>query len=105
MTVKHPRSIAVIILTAFLWALGISSMHAHATHYETDHVVSSTVDHDADASCSFCSVIKTKTAAITAQSDITFLVVAHHHAPIDAEQQQRSVEAESISGRDPPKSL
>jgi hypothetical protein len=101
-TVKHPRPIAVIILTAFLWALGISSMHAHATHYETDHVVTSTIDHDADASCSFCSVIKTKTAAITAQSDITFLVVAHHHAPIDAEQQQRSCQLNQTCGRSPP---
>ncbi|RPI68713.1 MAG: hypothetical protein EHM43_04065 [Ignavibacteriae bacterium] len=105
MTVKHPRPIAVIILTAFLWALGISSVHVHATHFETDHVVTSTIDHDTDASCSFCSVIKTKTAAITSQSDITFLVVAHHDAPIHADQQQRSVQVESRSGRDPPKSL
>lgn len=99
---SYSRTIAALILSAFMLALGVGSLHVHAAHFDTDHVLSASVDHDADASCSFCSVIKTKTAAITSQSDITFLVVAHHHAPIHAEQQARSVQVDHSSGRSPP---
>jgi hypothetical protein len=76
------RTIACLLLTAFLVVIGGASMHAHETEIGMPAHIEAAADHGDEGGCTLCDVVKERVAVMSSYDHVVVHVETTMRTPV-----------------------